>query len=382
MRDRLVGTLAVAVAVGACVSTGSVRDPGSPTTSSAPRVPYLSPAWRLNLADTGFLLRYRPTESTAPVPRPDGLGVIVGTSDGAIRSVAVRDGAIGWTTRVGAGVQGRIQVDGDRVFAASDDGFVVALDLMSGAEVWRYRAGGALAAGPVVAQGRVLFVTDAERIRVLDADDGRWLWDYGRDPPDRFVLAGASTPKVVGDRVIVGFADGTLTSLALEDGAVVWGRDLTAGEREFTDVDSDPCVIGDRVFTASWSGGLYAIDLDTGEVVWRNPLRAVGNPAPDGDRIWVPASDGALYAVAVEDGRTLLARRITEEGTIGKPIRVGSWWAVATTDRGVLLFDPDDGSIVQRLDGGDGVSVAPTMVGRTVVVLSNGGYLYGYRAGG
>ena len=343
--------------------------------------PPLRPIWRTNLADNEFFLRYNPLEMAGPADSGDGLSVVVGASDGRIRRVSLRDGTPLWSKDIGGGPQGRVTVTDNRVFLASDSGHVIALDATSGEEIWRERAGGAVVAGPVVASGRLLFVTDEDNLRVLHPATGKWAWDYSRDTPDGFVLYGASEPVVHAGRVLMGYADGSLVSLSLADGSLIWRQDLSSGQDEFTDVDATPVVDGDRVFAASYSGGLHCLSLEDGEIRWQTELRGGRTPVLDGDNLLVPTANGQLLSVEASTGKVIYRRRLAEEGALGRMVKLGRWWATSSRTLGLLVVDGASGRVVQRFDGGSGVSAPPAVIGGTVILLSNGGWLYGFRLG-
>ncbi len=345
--------------------------------------PPLRPAWRKNLADNEFFLRYGPLEPAGPADAGDKLSVIVGASDGILRRVSLRDGGQVWSKDLGGGPRGRVTVVGDRVYLASDDGHVFALAASNGREIWRERAGGAVVAGPVVVQGLLLFVTDEDNLRVLHADTGKWAWDYSRDTPDGFILYGASEPVVHAGRVLMGYADGSLVSLLLADGSLVWRQDLTAGKTEFTDVDGRPVVDaeGGQVFAASYSGGVHCLGLEDGEIRWRTDVRGSGSPVLDEGRLLVPTAEGRLVALDAASGRVHYRSKLAESGALGPLVRVGGLWATASRTLGLLVVDGATGRVVQRFDGGSGVSAQPAVIGTTLVLLSNGGWLYGFRVG-
>ncbi len=365
-RRRLASVAVVSVAAAVLLAGGVHAD--------AP--PPLRPAWRSNLADLDFSLKYQPLEPTGPVDAGDGLSIFVGASDGSVRRIGLRDGRPVWSTQVGAGPEGRLTLAGDRLYLATRDGHVMALDATSGQEVWRERAGGAVVAGPVVQDGRLLFVTDEDNLRVLEADTGKWAWDYARETPDGFVLYGASEPTVHEGRVFMGFADGSLVSLMLDDGSLAWRQDLSAGQEEFTDVDTQPVVHGDRIFASSYSGGLHCLGRAKGELIWRTEIRGASATAVDGSSLLVPTANGQIISLDHQTGVVKYRRTLAEEGALGPLVRVGSWWGTPSRTLGLLLIDPASGRIVQRVDGGTGVSAPPVVVGDTVVVLSNGGWLY------
>jgi outer membrane protein assembly factor BamB len=373
--------LSLAVGLAACASPGlnfsfGGGEDGALAPSEGP--PPLRPGWRVNLAARDFFLPWEPEERSAPAALASGHSVIVGTSDGTVRRISMRDGSTSWSFRADGAVHGDVSTAAGRVYVGADDGHLHCLDATSGESLWKRRVGGTVQAAPTLHEGRVLVRGEDEKIRALDAVTGKWLWEYGRDLPDGFTLLGAPTPVVAGGRVLVGFADGTLVSLLIEDGSLVWSADLSNGATEFTDVDATPLVLDDKVFASSFSGGVHALRLEDGERVWHLPHRSVLAPVHDQGSILLPTAEGELLSVDAQDGRTLYRRRLAAAGSLGQPVPLGRWWVVPSTRRGLLVIDPASGVVIQRVDAGTGVTATPAIVGGSVVVLSNGGYLYAF----
>ncbi|MBN2449515.1 MAG: PQQ-binding-like beta-propeller repeat protein [Lentisphaeria bacterium] len=79
---------------------------------------------------------------------------------------------------------------------------------------------------PVVAGGRVFVaIPEVHEVVALDAGSGASLW--------RFTAGGRvdSPPTAVGDRILFGCADGTVTSLRAEDGVLAWRVRAARGDR-------------------------------------------------------------------------------------------------------------------------------------------------------
>lgn len=145
---------------------------------------------------------------------------------------------------------------------------------------WSVPLGKSLTA-PVVADNTVLLASKENKtVYAIDAATGRTRW--------RHVAGGIvdSPPTVVGQRVLFGAADGTVTCLSLDDGALMWRfhatpapyKAIAMGELESLWPVNGSVLVKNGIvyFTAGRSsyldGGLFLFGLsaDTGEVRYRN----------------------------------------------------------------------------------------------------------------
>jgi outer membrane protein assembly factor BamB len=124
------------------------------------------------------------TEYGAPAFH-DGM-VLVGTSDGKVRSLHARNGTVEWT------------------FPAASPPFGTVSSI-------------------VVDGGRVLFTTGEGAVHCLGMD-GRAVWKTNVSAP--FALHPAA-PAVLGDRLVVGTQEGRLLCLELGNGSIVWNVSLS-----------------------------------------------------------------------------------------------------------------------------------------------------------
>lgn len=94
------------------------------------------------------------------------------------------------------------------------------------------------------------------------------------------------TPAVVGDRVVVGSWDGTVTCLERVSGRVLWRFD--AGRRRYPPkrllgVFASPAIVARTVYAAC--DRMIALDLDTGKPRWQ---RTIGDPERTFEYFWAP----------------------------------------------------------------------------------------------
>ncbi len=113
----------------------------------------------------------------------------------------------------------------------------------------------------------------------LDPATGKWRWQYEREMPEGFTIHGYAGPRLHGNELLAGFADGYFVSLGATSGEVLWARSLATASEQFVDVDTTPALLGNLAYVASYSGGLCAIDLHDGAIKWRLPSRVSATSA-------------------------------------------------------------------------------------------------------
>jgi polyvinyl alcohol dehydrogenase (cytochrome) len=104
------------------------------------------------------------------------------------------------------------------------------------------------------------------------------------------VTTAFGTPTVVGGKVFVGAADGTVYSLDANTGCIFWTYTAAAGVRVSPAIGNDAAYFGDL------RGNVYALNTTTGELLWKvradeHPLAVItGSPKLQDGRLYVPVS--------------------------------------------------------------------------------------------
>lgn len=188
---------------------------------------------------------------------------LVGVSGGRLAKVELATGLPEWITTV-TPPRGRSELEriadlnatpvvaGQTIYVAAYNGDLAALDLTSGAVLWR-RALSSYA-GLTLADG-TLYVTDADDIVwAAKPDDGAGLW---KQEALRYRIL--SAPAVVGNTVLVGDLEGYVHLLARGDGRLQGRVRLAKGA-----IQAPPLVIGGRVIVLGADGTLSASTLGPG----------------------------------------------------------------------------------------------------------------------
>jgi polyvinyl alcohol dehydrogenase (cytochrome) len=104
------------------------------------------------------------------------------------------------------------------------------------------------------------------------------------------VTTAFGVPSIVGGKLYVGAADGSVYSLDARSGCVYWEYTAAAGVRV------SPLIGNGSVYFGDLRGNIYALDVNTGALRWKNradehPLAVItGSPKLDGERLYVAVS--------------------------------------------------------------------------------------------
>ena len=97
-----------------------------------------------------------------------------------------------------------IDPDGKRVYVGSADGNLYALNLRNGKQSWTFETQDQIASSPAVHKDRIYFGFVDGHLYCVNSSDGELIWKYKTDGP---VI---SSPTIAGDMIYVGSADNRL----------------------------------------------------------------------------------------------------------------------------------------------------------------------------
>ena len=282
-------------------------------------------------------------------------------------------------------------VVGDSVILGSCAGSVYTLDRTSGDPIWFYdtQADGASAefhGEPLLIGNRIIIPSDANpkgHIYSFDAASGDVLWKIA------FNQGIATTPLLIGDRIVAVTAEGEVVALDAGSGEIVWQK-VPAGSLESTTSIPSPAYAGKRIFMADNTNQIFALDAATGSTIWRRTLSArvntalvaIGNSVvagtADGYLNWIAndsgdvekrvrlevgrpygtpilsspllfvlagGAKGALIALDVESGTIKWKQETPREWTTYRPLVTGSHVIVGSEDRNLCAFDRTSGAM-------------------------------------
>lgn len=281
--------------------------------------------------------------------------IVVGTGPNAIVALRERDGSLLWTYVLrGTGMPGGMLVH-DLYVHHDGAGDVVALNWRSGRLVWRRRMVTAAAMSAMAPGGGGLLLSAGvapARIFALH-DDGSLAWSYPlphrasgvADTPiatdgndyacTMYLQPHDGYPFVYVERPVVQH----VIALHARSGARRWDRVIERGILRTKNWAAIPVLADGRIYIGSeLQPYIHALDARTGRVLWKRKLDGLDQSAG-------VVKNGVLY---VGDGSGML-------------------WA----------FNAANGAVIGAKRFPDGFRVgSPIIVGRTLIVGSNGGYVF------
>lgn len=308
-------------------------------------------------------------------------GDVIYTADvsGLVQAVKKSDGQIKWSTQLKHGILSGPTVGDGFVVVSTNSSTIALLNQADGKELWQTKVSGEVLSPPALSHQKVIAKTIDGKVFVFDAVNGKQLWFAEHGSPS-LVLKASSSPIIVDDLVLIGFSDGKLDAYELQTGRLVWQRSIAyatgaSDVERLVDIDSDPIVKDKVAYLASYQGYIGALSLTDGQFLWRKPGSVYKNMVLSDNTLYITDSNDVVWSLDRHTGHVnwkqtaLKARGLTEPVLLGSDIVVGD-------KTGYLHFiGSQTGELLARSQLSGGVSVSPTVTGRTLFVLTDNGML-------
>jgi outer membrane protein assembly factor BamB len=236
--------------------------------------------------------------------------------------------------------------------------------------VWT-RGLGTLIEFPAVVQDGVAYIGNARAtVRAISMRFGKVMWR--RDTPGGKM---ASSPAVVGDRVVFHTMNGWVVVLDRATGKVRWRWYVGSP------VESSPVVRHGIDYFGAWNGRLYALDLRRHRLRWARWLGAkiTSSAALAGGRLFIGDYGGRLWALSPRTGATRWVAGVN--GRIyGTPAVAHGRVFVPSSTGGTLTAFSTRGRYLWRVYTGAYVYSSPATWGGRVFFGSYNGVFYGVSA--
>ena len=309
--------------------------------------------------------------------------VYVADRSGMVEALEADNGRRVWKTKTGALLSAGPGLGDQTVLVGSSDGELIALDAGNGRERWRAAVSSEVLAVPKVHLGVVIVQTVDGNLAGYDIENGDRLWVFDRTVPI-LTLRGTSSPLVIGDVVLAGFASGKLFALDIQTGRQLWEASVAIprGRSELerlVDVDADAVMEDGILYVASYQGQLAAVNLSDGSVLWSRELSAYAGLAVDSEQVYVTDATGQVWALANDTGRSMWKQDKLLHRAVTGPVRFGDYIVVGDYAGYLHMLAVSDGHIAGRVRvDRAGIQNAPVVQGQRLYVLGAGGKLVAY----
>ena len=369
---RAVLAVAVAATLSGCAWLGSSKA-GQPLDLGPNVVNFpVSQSWLLKMpALKDISLRAQAT----------GNDVVLAAADGSVVSVNAATGRENWRGQVGKPLLTGVGADGSRAAVVTTSNELVVLE--AGRVLWQMPLNAAAYTAPLVAGGRVFVLAADRTVSAYDAQDGARLWTHRRDG-EPLVLRQQGVLMPHGNTLLVGLS-GRLVALQPDQGAVLWEAPL-ASPRGTNDVERLVDLVGPAqrdgslVCARAFQATVGCVDVNRGQTVWSQTAKGATGIGGDAEFVFGAESNGTVQAWNRQGGSKLWTVDRLQHRKLTAPLALGR--AVVTADDlgWVHLLSKQDGSHLNRLQtDSSGVAATPVVAADTLVVVTRGGSIYGFR---
>jgi outer membrane protein assembly factor BamB len=235
------------------------------------------------VAETGYLVWRGETGPTVSSPLLCGSQAYVGSTDGFVSRVDLRDGTVIWSAGLGSPISSNAAASESRIFIGTDDRELCELSQTDGAISKRLALDWQVNATAVIADGH-LFISSWSDMCCIRLSDFSESWRFETDSEVY------GSPSVGGGRVCFGSLDHKIYCLNQASGQLVWR--FETGDFVYC----SPTVINDLILVGSYDGNLYCLQATTGEARWHCEIGAgASSPAVAAGRVYIGSYDGSLY---------------------------------------------------------------------------------------
>jgi outer membrane protein assembly factor BamB len=293
--------------------------------------------------------------------------VYMGSPEGVMRAYDLETGRTLWAQNEGTSLGGPVEFFNDHVAYGGMSGRLFVRHYLSGKLKYAIDLGAPIESAPYYANERLFVYLRGHQLVHLDAETGKILWVYRRAVPVTTTLQRTARPLVIGNKVIVGFADGFLGALSLQEGLILWETKLVETAK-FVDVDLNPLQAGGMIISGSPSGNLQAVNPDSGAISRTFPVSVMAHPYLKGEQLLLGSNDGEVLIMGL-GGEVLKSAKISKQ-----PVSAVTWWkdhiVAASFDGKVRAIDPLTMKVVDTFALGNDLSAVFSDLTHTPEYLS------------
>jgi outer membrane protein assembly factor BamB len=373
-----VGVVLVSAMMVACASDPTSREPAKLTDFQAEKK--LKEVWSYSLGDGQAEAYHRIT------PAIDGDEIFIASSNGKVAVLNKSNGKKVWKKSYDLRIAGGVGVSGTLLFVGTSDGEVIAIDRISGDIVWRVPVSSEVLAAPQSNGSVVVVQTYSGEVQGLNFDDGKLLWSYSSQVP-RLTLRGTSTPKIVSDIAMVGFANGRVVAFDADNGAEIWEQRISVSEgsteiERLVDVDGRLLVMGDgqTVVATGYQGQVMAIDIRSGRPIWVKNMSSYVGATENLGNVYVVTADGSVNAIDDNGQGALWTQTVLARRELTEPVAFDGAIGVGDFEGYLHMLSMEDGRLIarKRVDS-DGLRAPMIVDGKLLYVYGNSGELVAYK---
>ncbi|MBA2405712.1 MAG: PQQ-binding-like beta-propeller repeat protein [Bdellovibrionales bacterium] len=292
---------------------------------------------------------------------PIGLGaprifndiVYMGSLDGIMSAYDVESGRLLWSENEKTPLGGPVEFFKDHIAYGGLSGRLFVRHYLTGKLKYAIDLSAPVESAPVFHNDHLFVYLRGHQLVHMDAETGKILWVYKRAVPVTTTLQRTTKPLILGNKIIIGFADGFLGALSMDEGLLLWETKLVENSK-FVDVDLNPILAGGMVISGSPSGELKAINPDSGAVARTFGVSCMAHPLLRGEQLILGTNDGEVIIMNL-NGDILKKVKVSKQA-----ISAVTWWkemlVVASFDGRIQAIDPLTMEVIDHVNLGNDYS--------------------------
>jgi len=263
----------------------------------------------------------------------------LGSLTGEMTAYDVESGRVLWSANEQTELGAPVEFFKDYVVYGGQNGRLFVRHYLTGKLKYAIDLASPIESAPVFIKNRLLIYLRGHQLVQLDAETGKMIWSYTRAIPITTTLQRTTKPLLVGQKVIVGFADGYVGALSFQEGLIQWETKIV-DQAKFIDADLNPLLVSGTLIAGSPSGELKGLNPDTGAISRNYGLQVGAHPVLVRDQLLLGTTEGEVVLMGL-DGSILKKVKVSK-----KAISAVGWWknqiAVTSFDGQFRLINPAD----------------------------------------
>jgi outer membrane protein assembly factor BamB len=263
--------------------------------------------------------------------------VYMGSMSGVMTAYDIETGRVLWSQNENTPLGGPVEFFNDHVAYGGLNGRLFVRHYLTGEMKYAIDLGAPIESAPYFYHDRMLIYLRGHQIVHLDAETGKILWVYKRAVPVTTTLQRTTKPLVLGNKIVLGFADGFVGALSVDEGLLLWETKIVE-QSKFVDVDLNPIMAGGVIVTGSPSGDLKAINPDNGALSRSYGISVMAHPILKGEQLILGTNDGEVILMSL-GGEVLKRVQVSKQ-----PVSAVGWWkdnlVAASFDGYLRAVDP------------------------------------------
>ncbi len=302
---------------------------------------------------------------------------------GNVYAFNANTGAPIWHQDLKTNIISGVSVADKLAIVASADGKIIALNAVDGTVLWQKNIGNQALGLAAIAQGVVVLKTVADTVFALNAKNGQQLWEFNGSAPT-LILRGGSQPKIIGSKVLIGFADGKLRAFSLHRGTLIWQQTIAQPQGGFAiqrmvDITVEPKVNKGIVYIVTYQGNIAALEVNNGQIIWHHQLSSYTGMALASAYLFVTDTKSHIYSFSLEDGNVAWKQTRLEARTITAPALLDNYLIVGDAEGYIHWLSQSRGIFMARQHlSGSPIRSTPIVAGNNVYLLDTDGDLAAY----